>query len=253
MTHLAVLKMSLLASLVCWAGLSYAQEVELEELGWEPEWEEAAVTPPPTQYKNELRIDEIVLSQEQWLASIHRQAELALEQGQWAQGETLLNQALAEYPDDIRSRLKLASLLYGRGAISQAREQLQHGLKQAPHQADLRLGLARLLAEEQRYPAALQVLSEARPTMNEHLDYYSLKAEMARRAGQCEQATELYRELLSVNSVGSWWLGLGLCQRKLGENFSHAFREARASADLGQASLRFVEQQLEQYETTQAH
>lgn len=253
MVRFARLKISVLASLVLCAGLGQAQEGEFNELGWEPAWEEEEVTPPVTQYKNELRIDEVVLSPEQWLADMHRQAELALDQGRWAQGEALLSQALAEYPDDIHTRLKLASLLFGRGALSQAREQLQQGLKQNPEQADLRLSLARLLAEEQRYPAAFKVLSHASPNMSRHLDYYSLKADMARRADHCEQAKALYQELLNYNSVGSWWLGLGLCQRKLGENFTHAFSEARASADLGQASLRFVEQQLEQYETTQTH
>lgn len=247
------LTITAVASLVLVAGLSHAQQDELDELGWEPEWEDVVTTPPPTQYKNELRIDEIVLSPEQWLADMHRQAEQALAKGRWAEGETLLSQALAEYPADIHTRLKLASLLFGRGALGQAREQLQLGLKQAPEQADLRLSLARLLAEEQRYPAAYKVLDQAHPTMERHLDYYSLKADMARRANQCAAAKELYHALLDYNSVGSWWLGLGLCQRKLGENFSHAFSEARASADLGQASLQFVEQQLEKYETTQAH
>lgn len=210
---------------------------------------------PPAKRKgpSTLNINEVFLSQEQWLSETHRQVELALANNDWPLAEGLLAQVVNEYPDAHESRLRLAALYYGRGAINQTRTLLQQGLERAPEQADFRLTLARLLAEEQRYPAALQVLSQANPELARHLDYYSLKAEMARRSDQCPLAIDTYQRLLSYGSAGGWWLGLGLCQRKLGENFSHAFREARASADLGQASLRFVEQQLEQYETTQAH
>ena len=205
-----------------------------------------AVAPANNPATSELNINEVILNRSDWLVEQHQLASAALAVNNWPLAEQTLQQALGEYPDDHASRLRLAALLYGRGALTQAREQLQVGLTLAPRQADLRLTLARLLAEQQRYNAALQVLDEAHPPLAEHQDYYSLKADMARRSNQCDQAITTYKQLLAHNRVGGWWLGLGLCQRELGEEYGAAFLQARASADLGAASQRFVEQQLEQ-------
>ncbi|WP_243454059.1 tetratricopeptide repeat protein [Oceanisphaera pacifica] len=193
-----------------------------------------------------LDISEVKLSRKQWLNEVNRQADTALANNNWPLAEVTLAQALGEFSDAHKLRLRLASLMYGRGALSQASQVLQQGLHLAPQQPDLRLTLARLLAEQGRYSAALQLLNEAQPPLAEHLDYYSLKADMARRSNQCHQAITTYQQLLTHSRVGAWWLGLGLCQRELGEDFSSAFLQARASADLGQASQRFVEQQLTQ-------
>lgn len=229
-----------------------AQAQAQDEEEWEPsEWADLMVAPPAAE--STLSISEVTLSRADWLAEISQQADAALAAGDWARAEYRLAQALSEYPDDHATRLRLASLQFGRGALDQARSQLQLGLELNPQQADMRLALARLLAEQQRYDAALQVLDESQPPLPMHLDYYSLKADMARRSGQCEAAAETYRLLLAESRVGAWWLGLGLCQRQLDEDFVWAFQQARASADLGMASQRFVEQQLEQYGTAQTH
>lgn len=230
--------------------LAQAQTPDDEE--WDPsEWADLMVAPPAAQ--SSLDISEVTLSRTDWLADIGRQVDAALAAGDWARAEFRLAQALSEYPDDHATRLRLASLQFGRGALDQARSQLQLGLELDPDQADMRLALARLLAEQQRYDAALQVLNESQPPLPMHLDYYSLKADMARRSGQCAAAAETYRLLLAESRVGAWWLGLGLCQRQLDEDFVWAFQQARASADLGMASQRFVEQQLEQHGTAQTH
>ncbi|GGB46825.1 hypothetical protein GCM10011502_20260 [Oceanisphaera marina] len=200
-----------------------------------------AVTTP-----TQLDIKEVILGRAAWLAEINSQADVALANNNWPLAELRLAQALAEYPDAHASRLRLAALLYGRGALGQTRAVLQQGIELAPEHADLRLTLARLLAEQQRFAAALQQLNEARPTFADNLDYYSLQAEVARRSGQCQQAIETYRQLLTHTRVGAWWLGMGLCQRELGEEYGAAFMQARASADLGSASQQFVEQQLKQ-------
>ncbi|MGB5855232.1 MAG: tetratricopeptide repeat protein [Oceanisphaera sp.] len=201
---------------------------------------------PVVRGPSNLDFNEVVLGRSEWLSEINAQVDSALANNNWPLAEVKLAQVLAEYPDAHDSRLRLASLLYGRGALGQTRAVLQQGLELAPKQADLRLTLARLLAEQQRFAAALQQLSEANPVLAENLDYYSLKAEVARRSGECEQSIATYRQLLAHSRVGSWWLGLGLCQRELGEEYQTAFMQAQASADLGLASQRFVEQQLEQ-------
>lgn len=200
-----------------------------------------------------LDIDEVVLSKTEWLKEMNTQADTALANKNWPLAELRLAQALGEYPEAHDTRLRLAGLLYGRGALGQTRDVLQQGIELAPQQADLRLTLARLLAEQQRYVAAFHQLNQAHPSFAEHLDFYSLKAEMARRSGQCGPAIHTYQQLLSVQSVGSWWLGLGLCQRELGEDFVQAFLQAQASADLGAASHRYIAQQLEQHDTAQTH
>ncbi|MBM7454764.1 MSHA biogenesis protein MshN [Oceanisphaera litoralis] len=231
---------------------SAAQAQASDEEGWaQAEWPDHTAALPATE--STLSISEVTLSRADWLADIGRQVDAALDAGDWARAEFRLARALTEYPDAHGARLRLASLQFGRGALEQARAQLQQGLELDPDQADLRLALARLLAEQQRYNAALQVLDDSRPPLPLHLDYYSLKADMARRSGQCEQAAATYRLLLAQSRVGAWWLGLGLCQRQLGEDFTSAFQRARASTDLGMASQRFVEQQLEQYGTAQTH
>ncbi|WP_298716503.1 tetratricopeptide repeat protein [uncultured Oceanisphaera sp.] len=240
----------LLLMLLPLAPLVQAQAPDEEE--WEAsEWADVMVAPPAAE--SSLDISEVTLSRADWLAEIGQQADAALAAGDWARAEYRLAQALTEYPDDAATRLRLASLQFGRGALDQARARLQQGLELNPQQADMRLALARLLAEQQRYDAAWQVLDESRPPLPMHLDYYSLKADMARRSGQCAAAAEIYRLLLAESRVGAWWLGLGLCQRQLGEDFIGAFQQARASADLGMASQHFVTQQLEQHGTAQTH
>ena len=195
---------------------------------------------------SKLNFNEVVLNRSDWLAEANAQADAALASNNWPLAELKLAQALGEYPDAHQTRLRLAALLYGRGALSQTRAVLQQGIELAPLQADFRLTLARLLADQQRFVAAFHQLDQVSPSLAEHLDYYSLKAEAARRSGQCAQAISTYQQLLTQQSAGSWWLGLGLCQRQLGEDYSGAFLQARASADLGDASQQFVEQQLEQ-------
>lgn len=201
----------------------------------------------------QLDINEVILGRAEWLAEINSQADAALANNNWPLAELRLAQALAEYPDAHASRLRLAALLYGRGALGQTRAVLQQGIELAPEHADLRLTLARLLAEQQRFAAALQQLNETQPTFADNLDYYSLQAEVARRSGQCQQAIETYQQLLTHTRVGAWWLGLGLCQRELGEEYGAAFMQARASADLGSASQQFVEQQLKQLQQREQH
>lgn len=195
---------------------------------------------------SKLNFNEVVLNRTDWLSELNQQADAALASNNWPLAELKLAQALGEYPDAHETRLRLAALFYGRGALGQTRAVLQQGIELAPLQADFRLTLARLLAGQQRFVAALHQLNQVSPSFAEHLDYYSLKAETARRSGQCAQAISTYQQLLTQQSSGSWWLGLGLCQRQLGEDYSRAFMQARASADLGDASQQFVEQQLEQ-------
>ncbi|MBL1377202.1 tetratricopeptide repeat protein [Zobellella iuensis] len=228
-----------------------AQAETFEEDWNQVDWADLMVEVPAAEA--ELNITEVTLSRADWLAEANKQADAALAAGDWARAEYRLAQALAEYPDAHDTRLRLAAMLFGRGDPDQARVRLQQGLELVPDHADMRLALARLLAAQERFPAALRVLDDVSPLLHRHLDYYSLKAEMARRSGRCDLAIGLYQRLLDSSRVGAWWLGLGLCQRELGQNFTLAFEQARASADLGNASLRFVEQQLEQYGTAQTH
>lgn len=201
-----------------------------------------AVSGEPSQ----LDIDEVILSRADWLWEINQQANIALASNNWPLAELRLAQALGEFTDAHDTRLRLAALLYGRGALEQTRIVLQEGIALAPDYPEFRLALSRLLAEQQRYEAAFEQLNQVNPAMAANLDYYSLKAEVARRSGRCAQAISTYQQLLALGGVGAWWLGLGLCQRDLGEDFIPAFKQARASADLGAASQRFVEQQLKQ-------
>ncbi|GAA3530667.1 tetratricopeptide repeat protein [Zobellella aerophila] len=250
--------LGLLAALLSsWIPAGWASERSAAQPEFADEWqaadwsEQLAELPAPG---GELSITEVTLSRPERVRQTQEQADLALAEGDWARAEYRLARLLAEYPDEQEIRLRLAAMQYGRGALDDARVQLQQGLTLAPRHADMRLALARLLAEQQRYSAAFGVLDGAVPEVASHLDYYSLKAEMARRSGDCDSAVELYHRLLvHAPDVGAWWLSLGLCQRSLGQDFVPAYQRALASADLGTASLRFVRQQLEQYGATQTH
>ncbi|MDP5291766.1 tetratricopeptide repeat protein [Oceanimonas sp. CHS3-5] len=216
----------------------------------DPVWAEVMSTPPAA---SELAISEVAYSRSERLAESQKAADLALAAGDWAGAEGALAGVLAEFPDAHDLRLKLASLQYGRGALNEAKHLLQQGIELALQQPELRLTLARILASENRHAATWKVLDGAEPALAEHLDYYGLKAEAGRRSGRCDAAVSLYHRLLAQQDSGPWWLGLGLCQRTLGRDFTAAFEQARASVDLGVASLQFVNQQLEQHGTTQTH
>ncbi|WP_157953586.1 DUF6584 family protein [Zobellella maritima] len=250
--------LGLLAALLSsWIPTGWASEPSEPPAEWADEWQAAEWADLTTELpapSGDLSITEVTLSRAQQVQQTREQVDAALANGEWARAEYRLGQLLAEYPDEQDVRLQLAAMQYGRGALNEARIQLQQGLELAPDHADLRLALARLLAEQSRFEAAFAVLDQAGPELGRHLDYYSLKAEMARRSGDCATAIGLYRRLLEKSpGVGAWWLSLGLCQHAQGQDFVSAYRQALASTDLGNASLRFVQQQLEQHGSAQTH
>lgn len=213
----------------------------------------APAKPKTSKGPSQLDISEVVLSRDQWLAHVNQEVEAALSMGHAPRAELKLAQVLGEYSDAHAERLRLVALLEARGALSQAQAVLQEGIRVAPAHSEFRQAQARLLMMQGRHQAAWQVLDEATPLLAEHLDYYALKAEAARRSKQWQQAQRTYQQLLAHQSRGSWWLGLGLAQRALGEAYQEAFLKAQASAELGAASQRYIAQQLEQYETSQTH
>lgn len=127
------------------------------------------------------------------------------------EADDALRQALQLWPGFTDARVLLIARLLAQGDLDGANEQLQAGLGHTPgdvHLVDLR---ARWLAASGELGAALQVLHETRPALNEHPDHYALLAALSRQADQHQVAVDIYRELLAVwPDNGIWWLGLAM-------------------------------------------
>ncbi len=76
-----------------------------------------------------------------------QQGVAAMEQGEWAEAEALLAEAVKTNPGDVEARRHLATALRRRGAWAEAREHLDEALRLAPDDATLRATLAEVLLE----------------------------------------------------------------------------------------------------------
>ncbi len=124
-------------------------------------------------------------------------AQLAQQQGQWAQAHDWLSKMPAQ-TDPIKLGVRRANLLVEQGQLNQARQLLTNIPTTTPAQARMKLlALAMFLREQKDYPAAHDLLSQA---LKKGADY-ELQSELAMTAekmGLFEQMESLLREMMAA-------------------------------------------------------
>lgn len=207
----------------------------------EPQKEKAKAKPSLNIEKIELSKEELIEHKRTLLA----QAKANQELDKAIQYARELHQLNPQAPDDIA---ELAALLYAKGDFDLVEALLLSGLRYESGELKLRLMLARLYYKNGRLNSAHQVLMEKQPDVSANLDYYVLRASLARELEKFELGMQDYALLTQVNpNQGSWWLGYALCADSAAKRSQavNGYQRALATATLGSSSVKFAQQRLQ--------
>ncbi|MBI2994818.1 MAG: tetratricopeptide repeat protein [Gammaproteobacteria bacterium] len=159
----------------------------------------------------------------------------------------MFRQLLSDYPEHLRARRMLVSILTAGKEYEEATALLQAGLQIHPGEPSLAKSYASLLLDEGRETEALEALSRSWPAMAADPEYHALAAAIFQRRGNHVEAARIYRGLLQVNpGKGLWWTGLAISLEALGSPrealaaYQHARRDRSVSADV----VRYIEQRI---------
>ncbi|TGD83115.1 ATP-binding protein [Hymenobacter wooponensis] len=110
-----------------------------------------------------------------------------------------LLEALAFSPENLALRKHVAGLLLQSGRLPEAEELYRTGLRQAPQDADLQLGLAETYAGLRKTSAAFVVVEELLEAQPEHARAHLLHARLLADTDQLTAAIEAYQTALAFN------------------------------------------------------
>ncbi|WP_026376629.1 tetratricopeptide repeat protein [Aestuariibacter salexigens] len=187
--------------------------------------------------------------------SLRQQAEKALAENNKPAAVAALESLLKREPENLVLRKRLASLHFALNNSSRTEQLLRDGLEQQPQAADIRLMLARLHANQGESETALQVLLAQQVSAELYPDYINLRAGLAERLGQDEQAQKDFTLLLQTDKQQArWWLGLAVSlerQQRFAEAYESYVRAKqvnRQHAQLDVSVLNFIDQRLSELE-----
>ena len=118
----------------------------------------------------------------------------------WADSDKSLRVALAERPDNVDLRLKLAIQLSHGGHRDEARVEARAVLDRAPKYWDAHVLLARIDAWDGKYTRAKRRVKRVLRAQPRHGDALSLAADLAKWAHQWKDAEDALRQLLAVTT-----------------------------------------------------
>jgi MSHA biogenesis protein MshN len=89
-----------------------------------------------------------------------------------------------------------------------------------PENSELRKLYARLMLNDQRFAAAIQLLkAEPVPQVANDLEYHALLAALFQESKQFEEAGRVYGLLVQARPQSAlWWMGLAISQEQLGNS-----------------------------------
>ncbi|HEX7449272.1 MAG TPA: AAA family ATPase [Pirellulales bacterium] len=104
-----------------------------------------------------------------------------------------LREALRLSPDNLPLRRHLAETLLGRGHAEEAEAEYRKALSAAPHDAQLKLGLARAFFQQGKDSAALVIVEDLGKQRGTPAAAHVLHARLLLRAGEIERAVAQYK------------------------------------------------------------
>jgi MSHA biogenesis protein MshN len=158
-----------------------------------------------------------------------------LRTGRGSAAERHFAAALATDPAHENARQALVALQIDRGDIAAARALLEQGLAQNPQQTRFAIVLARIYVEQGDYTTALGTLDTASDGSGAGAELHALRGAVLRQLGRPRDAADAYRKsLIAAPGVGTSWIGLALSLEALGNGpeAAEAFRRAVATATL---------------------
>ncbi|RUO66123.1 MSHA biogenesis protein MshN [Pseudidiomarina planktonica] len=205
--------------------------------------------------KPSMSVRRVQLSPAQLAARNLEKAEEAFSKGQQQQGQELLEQALTVQPLNTVVRERLAAYWYGRGYGNRALAILQQGIQLDPQAADLKLLLARMYQRLDMPADALEVLKSMTLSAERAREGLSIRAELAWKAADYEQAVADYQVLTQAQPGNArWWLGLALALDDSDASVSaaDAYGKALQIGGFTAATNLYIQERLAQLQDSQA-
>lgn len=204
-----------------------------------------------------MSVRRVQLSPAQLAARNLEKAEEAFSKGQQQQGQELLEQALTVQPLNTVVRERLAAYWYGRGYGNRALAILQQGIQLEPQAADLKLLLARMYQRLDMSADALEVLKSMTLRAERAREGLSIRAELAWKAADYEQAVADYQALTQAQPGNArWWLGLALAlddsDVAAAAAAADAYRQALQIGGFTAATNLYIQDRLAQLQDSQA-
>ncbi|WP_339877888.1 tetratricopeptide repeat protein [Pseudidiomarina gelatinasegens] len=170
----------------------------------------------------------------------------ALEKGEQARGQELLEKALMVKPDHVIVRSELAAYWYGRGMTTRALTLLQQGLDMKPQQSEWQLLYARMLERIGRVEQAYTALITIDLNATEVRELLKLRAAAATQLGYFNEAAADYTALAAEYGEQRWWLAAAVAYED-GDNIDAAlrcYRQALQYPELGNDARAYIDQRL---------
>jgi len=206
---------------------------------------------PKSETKSELSI---VKSSEQYspqerLEQLMKKAQAAFDKGYVSEAIEKLNKVLSISDGHIEARNLLSVAWYGRGELQQAVSIINDGLSRYPNVEVWRMTAAKIYFKENNMKGAFSYLDIN--LSNGSLDFYSMKASVARKLENYPSAESAYLMLTKLQpDVGNWWLGHAISLDSQGK-FDEAilsYQTVIAKGGISSASMTFVQGRIKELE-----
>jgi len=174
----------------------------------------------------------------------------AIEEGELATAEHLLQQRLGVAPNDLEAHELLIGLMLRGQRYDSARQQLGLALSQHPGHGNFVLINARMLAEDGEINAAINFLEGAPVVSIGRVERLQMLGALYQQRSRYEEALESYRALLAlIPESGSVWVGLAISLDGLGDaDALDAYKRALQLGGLPAAAGHYARQRIGQME-----
>ena len=127
---------------------------------------------------------------------LSQEGALAMERGQWPQGESLLSQAVTRCPVDPEARRHYAEALWHRGAQQEALAQMEAACRLTPEDAGLHARIAEMHLVMHQLDAARARVTQALELDPKLATAWAIRARVSYAAGQPREALAEYHRAL---------------------------------------------------------
>lgn len=196
----------------------------------------------------------IVKSSEQYspkerLEQLMKKAQSSFDKGYITEAIEKLNKVLSISDGHIEARNLLAVAWYGRGELQQAVSIINDGLSKYPNVEVWRMTAAKIYFKENNMKGAFSYLDI--DLSNGSLDFYSMKASVARKLENYSSAESAYLRLTKIQpDIGNWWLGHAISLDSQGK-FDEAilsYQTVLTKGGISAASTAFVQSRIKELE-----
>jgi tetratricopeptide (TPR) repeat protein len=150
--------------------------------------------------------------------ALYEKARHALERGDDAAADPLLNDALAANPNLHPAREDLGNLRIRQRRLDDADSIVRVGFELDPAYVGYRRLVARLELARNRPAAAIAALEREPPLLERDFEYHGLLASAYQRMGRHEEASRLYRDLVRAQpQEANWWASYAMSRDALGD------------------------------------